>query len=165
MKPAQKAFFQIMTNGNRGSPQHFGFITTILAIPSTDEKAKMFWEPSLSSRHYWLLKANVRKRENVPSDMCAQRRLKSACGSVQFDQSSLSPETLHLLAIQTAASEDSNQIVRMRMLIWIFAGRTCWKVRFLTFQHTLKEKLFVNWAKSLLWLFSVYINIHIPYPL
>ena len=35
--------------------------------------------------------------ENVPSDMCAQRRLKSACASVQSDQNRRCPheETLH----------------------------------------------------------------------
>ena len=36
------------------------------------------------------------------------------------------------LAIQNAPSEDSDQIARMRRLIWIFAGRTCHDVRFLT---------------------------------
>ena len=36
------------------------------------------------------------------------------------------------LGIQNAPSEDSDQTVRMRRLIWIFAGRTCMKVRFLT---------------------------------
>ena len=35
--------------------------------------------------------------ENVPSDLCAQRRLKSACASTQSDQSLRRPheETLH----------------------------------------------------------------------
>ena len=36
------------------------------------------------------------------------------------------------LAIQIAPSEDSDQTARMRRLIWIFAGRTYLKVRFLT---------------------------------
>ena len=36
------------------------------------------------------------------------------------------------LAIQNALSEDSDQTARMRRLIWIFAGHTCPKVRFLT---------------------------------
>ena len=36
------------------------------------------------------------------------------------------------LAIQNAHNEDSNQTAWMRRLIWIFAGRTCPKVRFLT---------------------------------
>ena len=38
------------------------------------------------------------------------------------------------LAIQNAPSEDSDQTARMRRLIWIFAGRTCPKVRFLMLQ-------------------------------
>ena len=37
------------------------------------------------------------------------------------------------LAIRNAPSEDSDQTARMRRLIWIFAGRTHPKVRFLTF--------------------------------
>ena len=36
------------------------------------------------------------------------------------------------LTIQNALSEDSDQTARMRSLIWIFAGRPCPKVRFLT---------------------------------
>ena len=44
------------------------------------------------------------------------------------------------LAIQNAPSEDSDQTARMRGLIWIFAGRTCLKVRFLT--------LLFKWAAS-----------------
>ena len=36
------------------------------------------------------------------------------------------------LAIQNVRSEDSDQTTRMRRLLWIFAGRTCPKVRFLT---------------------------------
>ena len=36
------------------------------------------------------------------------------------------------LSIQNALSEDSDQTTRKRRLIWIFAGRTCPKVRFLT---------------------------------
>ena len=38
------------------------------------------------------------------------------------------------LVIQNASNEDSDQTVRMRSLIWIFAGRTCPKVRNLTLQ-------------------------------
>ena len=36
------------------------------------------------------------------------------------------------LAIQNVPSEDSDQTARMRRLIWIFAGRTCTKIFFLT---------------------------------
>ena len=37
-------------------------------------------------------------------------------------------------------NEDSNQTARMRRLIWIFVGRTCQKVRFLTMRH-----IYFNW--------------------
>ena len=37
-------------------------------------------------------------------------------------------------AIQNAPSEYPDQTVRMHRLVWIFAGRTCPKVRFLTFR-------------------------------
>ena len=40
------------------------------------------------------------------------------------------------LAIQNAPNEGSDQTVRMRRLIWIFAGRTCLYVRFLALQFT-----------------------------
>ena len=33
-----------------------------------------------------------------------------------------------------ADNEDSDQTARMRRLIWVFVGRTCKKVRFLTFR-------------------------------
>ena len=54
--------------------------------------------------------------ENVPSDMCAQRRLKSACASAQTDQSLRCPqeECLHPGLLK----------------IWIFPGRICPKVCF-----------------------------------
>ena len=45
------------------------------------------------------------------------------------------------LAMQNVASEDSDQTARMRRLIWIFAGRKCPKVRFLTLQHNRKRSL------------------------
>ena len=44
----------------------------------------------------WMFTVNEKKKKrastwaNVPSDMCAQRRLESACSSAQSDQSSLS---------------------------------------------------------------------------
>ena len=53
--------------------------------------------------------------ENVPSDICAQRWLISACGSVQSDQSSLSAwRILASSAVQNAPSENSDQTARMR---------------------------------------------------
>ena len=57
--------------------------------------------------------------------LCAQRWLRSAWASVQFDQSSLctrwvakDPSFLHV------DSEDSDQTGQMPGLIWVFAGRT-----------------------------------------
>ena len=58
--------------------------------------------------------------------MCAQRRLRSACASAQADQSHLCPleDALHPW-LSTMLCEDSDQTARMRMLIWVFVGRTC----------------------------------------
>ena len=49
--------------------------------------------------------------ENVPSDMCAQRRLRSACATAQADQSLRCPlkETLQAQLSNNAISEDSDQ--------------------------------------------------------
>ena len=68
--------------------------------------------------------------ENVPSHMCAQRRLRSACTFAQSDQNLLGllwiakDEKLH------ADNEDSDLTARMRRLIWVFVGSTCQKVLF-----------------------------------
>ena len=57
-----------------------------------------------------------------------------------WSESSLSAwRNFKFLAIQNAPGEDSDQIARMRRLIWIFAGRTSAKVCFLTLQLTLFE--------------------------
>ena len=56
------------------------------------------------------------------------------------------------LATQYAHREDSDQTVRMRRLIWIFAGRTCPKVRSLTLRFN-----YYPWTKN--WVSSEY---HIP---
>ena len=90
-----------------------------------------------------------RNSENVPSDMSTQRKLKSACASVQSDQSSLSPwRNLASLAIQNALSEDSDQTAHLRSLIRIFAGRTCPKFYFLMLRLTS----------------SIHVNCNTPYP-
>ena len=82
--------------------------------------------------------------ENVPSDMCA---------SVQSGRSSLSAcRNLVSLIIQNALSEYSDQTVRMRRLIRIFAERTCLKVRLSDIvAHWLiyaTVTTFFKWAKS-----------------
>ena len=62
--------------------------------------------------------------ENVPSDMCARRRFRSACAFAQSDQH------LHLAHIEQprmqkflhADNEDSDQTARMRRQIWDLLG-------------------------------------------
>ena len=65
--------------------------------------------------------------ENVPTDMPAQRRLKSACPFSQSDQSSMpSWSNLASLAIQNAPSEDSDQTAHARSdlnLHWVHVWR------------------------------------------
>ena len=52
-------------------------------------------------------------------------------------KSSLSAwENIAPLAIQNAPSKDSSQTARIRRLIWIFAGRICPKLCFLTLPRT-----------------------------
>ena len=71
---------------------------------------------------------------------CAQRRLWPACACADWSESSLSAwRNFASLAIQNAPSEDSDQTARMRRLIWIFAGRTCPTVRFLTLRFNYKS--------------------------
>ena len=79
--------------------------------------------------------ASIWAWENVPSDMCAQRRLRSACAFAQSDLSlRCSHEEILNPWIQDASSEDSEQTARMRRQIWIFAWRSCPKACFLTMQ-------------------------------
>ena len=76
-----------------------------------------------------LMNLNVRKRtlRHVRAKIH-----KSTCESSVKSESSFSTRRkLAFLAIQNAPWEDSDQTARMRSLIWIFAGRSCQKVRFL----------------------------------
>ena len=61
----------------------------------------------------------VATRENVQSNMCAQRRLKSACASTQSNQNLRRPDeaTLHPYLSQNAQGEDSDQATQMCRLI------------------------------------------------
>ena len=68
--------------------------------------------------------------ENVPSDVCAQRRLKPACHSL-IRVFVVCMKTVASLPIRSAPSENSDQTARRHRLFWIFAGRTCPKVHFL----------------------------------
>ena len=78
------------------------------------------------NRHY------ESQREKVYLLTCKPKRLKSACACAQSDQYLAAWRNHASLAIQNAHSEDSDQTVRTNKLIWIFAGRTCPKVCFLT---------------------------------
>ena len=74
--------------------------------------------------------------ENIPSDICTQPRLKSACTCVESDQSSMSTWiNFASLTSQDAHSKYSDQ------LIWIFAGCTFPKEHFLMLSLALLNKL------------------------
>ena len=77
------------------------YITLCLQIMNRNDKKRMFG-------HVRPTKTN----QPAHSDQSPSCRLKKLC-------------------IQNAPSEDSDQTARMRRLIWIFAGCTCTKVRFL----------------------------------
>ena len=71
--------------------------------------------------------------QNHQNGMCAQQRLRSAWASAQSEQSSLSAwRKFGSLATHWANREDSDQTGRMPRLIWVFAGRTCHFVGFVT---------------------------------
>ena len=63
--------------------------------------------------------------QNQQNGMCAQRRLRSAWASAQYDQSSQSAwKKLGSLPTHSAHSKDSDQTGRIPRLIWVFARRT-----------------------------------------
>ena len=67
----------------------------------------------------------------IPSDTCAERRLKSSSASAQSDQSPLSAlRNIASLSFQSSHSKDYDQTEQMRCLISIFAQRTCPKFVF-----------------------------------
>ena len=80
--------------------------------------------------------------ESVPLDMFIQRRLDSACTSVQSDQSTLSAS----LAIQNVPSKGFDQTAWMCRLSWIFAWCTCPHV--LTWLICFLGELFIGWKKK-----------------
>ena len=59
-----------------------------------------------------------------------QRKLRSTCAWSESVMSAWG--NFASFTIQNAPSDDSGQTSRMRSLIWIFAGRTCPKIRFMT---------------------------------
>ena len=71
--------------------------------------------------------------QNQQTYMCAQRRLRSAWASAQSDKSSLCAYWVAKdRSFLHADSDDSDQTRRMPRLIWVFAGRTCHFVGFVT---------------------------------
>ena len=74
----------------------------------------------------------VQRKQTNLFDMGAQQthislRIRiNPCGLIRFIVSA--SKKLYILTAQHALSEVSDQTVRMRRLIWIFAGRTCPKV-------------------------------------
>ena len=98
--------------------------------------------------------------ENVPLDMYAQRRLTPNEDSNQpafpavWSGSSISVwRNFASLAIQNAPRVYSAQPAQMRRLIWIFAGRKCPQVRFLTlrFKYRWCKELFREITRVFLW--------------
>ena len=83
------------------------------------------------------------RHKNVPSNMCAQQRLKKKGLLIRVFVVRLN-KFCFLRAIRKAPSEDSDQTARMRRLIWIFAWCTCPKVRFLTRLNCVTEQLKLN---------------------
>ena len=80
---------------------------------------------------------------NVPLDLCAKRRFRSACAFAQSDQN-LPSAHLGKPGLQSffMRTMKINQTVRIHRLIWVFVRRTCPKV-FLTWRHNYYMK--VRW--------------------
>ena len=78
--------------------------------------------------HIW-----TKTSENVPSSMWTGRSFRSACEFAHSDQNlhwaHWRVKDTKLLHVN---NENSEQIARIRRLIWIFIGLTCKQVRFLT---------------------------------
>ena len=80
--------------------------------------------------------------------MCALQRLRSALASVQSDQSTLSAwRSLGFLATHWMQSEDSDQTVWMRRLIWVFAGCSSHFVGFVMLHNIiLYHETWLEWS-------------------
>ena len=72
--------------------------------------------------------------ENVTSDTCAQKNSNQPAYPHSLIRVLSAWRNFTSLAIKHAPNEESDQIARMRRLIWIFAGRTFPKVRFFKLQ-------------------------------
>ena len=105
---------------SNGYPQHMFLWRNNENYPSVVPTQPPYLFHSINWQDIW-----ASSRENQHYGMCAQRRLRSAWASAQFDQSLRSalngvakdPRFLH------ADSEDPDQTGRMPRLIWVFAGR------------------------------------------
>ena len=89
--------------------------------------SRVIWEHPLAreSDHVTVIIMWTATWEKVPPNMCAQRRLRSACTSAQSHQSSLSAwRNFTSLTIHIAPRKVSDQAARMRRLIRLFPGRT-----------------------------------------
>ena len=79
--------------------------------------------------------------ENVPSEICVKQRQLSLRIQAVWSVSSLSSwRNFTCLAIQNTPKKDSDQTVRIRRLIWVFATCTCPKVRFLTLRFSCRRR-------------------------
>ena len=87
---------------------------------------------------------------------CAQQSLRSAWASPQSDQSSLCAQWVAKdIIFLHADSEDSDQTGRMPRLTWVFAGRTCHFVGFVT------RRLISLWLILFVSLFNLSKKIHV----
>ena len=73
--------------------------------------------------------------ENVPSDICIQRRLKSVCTSASLRVFVVSLKDICILSYRKCAQWQFRSVCANVQDIWILAGCTCPKVRFLTLWH------------------------------
>ena len=90
--------------------------------------------PECAKRSFW---SDCATWENVPSEICINRRIKSACASAQCDQASLSAWTnFASLAIYPKCPKwrflTESSLRPVKSLNWIFTGLTYPKIRFLT---------------------------------
>ena len=89
-------------------------------------------EPKSSLQLFCRQEMNLNVRQRIFWHVRPMRTQISLCIHAVWSESSLSAwRDFASLAIQNAPNEDSDQTARKRRLIWIFAWRTCPKVRFL----------------------------------
>ena len=102
----------------------------ILAL-STSSAASLILEVQIILQTNGIMNRNVRNRTYWPVRP-TKSQISLRIRAVWSESSPSAWSNFTILAIQNAPSEDSDQTAQMRRLIWIFAGRTCPKIRFLT---------------------------------